>query len=53
MNDIRDFINNKKERGFRVSYTVDIRKVENVFKKILKAFKKSKKKREQDDEKKG
>ena len=46
MNDIKDFINNKKKKGFRVSYTVDIRKVENFFKKIFRAFKKSKKKQE-------
>ena len=52
MNDIRDFINRKKEKGFRVSYSVDIRKVENVFKKIFSAFKKSKKKREKKNDKK-
>ena len=52
MNDIRDFIDRKKNKGFRVSYSVDIRKVEKVFKKILGAFKKSKKKREKENDKK-
>lgn len=52
MNDIKDFIDSRKEKGFRVSYTVDIRKVENVFKKIFGAFKKSKKKREKNNDKK-
>ena len=50
MSDIRDFINEKKKKGFRVSYSVDIRKVENVFKKIFSIFKKSRKKREKNDE---
>ena len=49
MNDIRDFINEKKKKGFRVSYSVDIRKVENLFKKIFGAFKKSKKKRDKEE----
>lgn len=53
MNDIYNFIDDKKRNGFKVSYTLDIRKVENVFKKIFEAFKKYKKKQEKEIEKKG